>query len=107
MYIYDEYLAHFLLEWELFQKSCKENQNTHFMFNIYFFRKSCRVWDNVEKCGRAGEATGDSNDPMCIVYWITKATDTHSEYYLLLFHNNNCYAKELQCFLDTYIACLF
>jgi len=32
-------------------KNCRENQNTHFMFNN-FFRKSCWLWDNVEKCGR-------------------------------------------------------
>jgi len=30
-------------------KSCRETQNTHFMFNYLSFRKSCRVWDNVEK----------------------------------------------------------
>jgi len=30
-------------------KSCKENQNTHFMFNnFFFFRKSCRLWGNLE-----------------------------------------------------------
>jgi len=29
-------------------KSCRENQNTHFVFsNFFFFRKSCRLWDNV------------------------------------------------------------
>jgi len=28
-------------------KICRENQNTHFMFNN-FSRKSCRLWDNVE-----------------------------------------------------------
>jgi hypothetical protein len=29
-------------------KSCTENQNTHFMSNN-FFRKSCRLWHNVKK----------------------------------------------------------
>jgi hypothetical protein len=28
-------------------KSYRENQNPHFVFNIFFFRKSCRLWDNV------------------------------------------------------------
>jgi hypothetical protein len=32
-------------------KSCGENQNNRFMFNITFFRKSCRLWVNVEKYG--------------------------------------------------------
>jgi len=33
-------------------KICRENQNTHFMFNHFLFRKSCRLVDNVEKPGR-------------------------------------------------------
>ena len=33
------YLASFLLEWEMFQKkSCRENQNTHLMFNNFFWK---------------------------------------------------------------------
>jgi len=28
--------------------SCKENQNTQFVFNDFFSRKSCCLWDNVE-----------------------------------------------------------
>ena len=36
-------------------KSCRENQNTHFMSNN-FFRKLCRLRDNVEKCGGTREA---------------------------------------------------
>jgi len=36
--------------------SCRENQNTHFIFNNKF-RKSCRLWDNVEKYFRAGQTT--------------------------------------------------
>jgi hypothetical protein len=40
-------------------KSCRENQNTHFMFSR-FFLKSYRLWDNVEKYCRAVQATDDS-----------------------------------------------
>ena len=39
-------------------KSCRENQNTDFVFSN-FFRKSYRLWDIVEKYGRAGQATDD------------------------------------------------
>jgi len=35
-------------------KSCRENQNTHFTFSNFFF-KSCRLWDNVGKYCRAGQ----------------------------------------------------
>jgi hypothetical protein len=31
-------------------RSCRKNQNTHFMFNNCF-RKSCFLWDNVKKYG--------------------------------------------------------
>jgi hypothetical protein len=57
-------------------KSCTENQNTHFMFNN-FFRKSCHLWDNVEKYGRARQATEDNIiRRMRFACWITKATNT-------------------------------
>jgi len=30
-------------------KSCRENQNKHFIFNNISFRKSCCLWDNMGK----------------------------------------------------------
>jgi hypothetical protein len=39
--------------------SCRENQNTHFMFNNFFW-KLCRLWDNVEVCFRTRQATDDN-----------------------------------------------
>jgi hypothetical protein len=41
-------------------KSCRENQNPHFMFSNFFSRKSCRLWDNVERYSRARQATDNS-----------------------------------------------
>ena len=38
-------------------KSCRRNQNTHFVFNNFFSRKSYLLWDNVEKYCRAGQTT--------------------------------------------------
>jgi len=38
--------------------------------------------------------------------WTPKATNTHSEYVILLFHGNNGYANASQYYLYTYIACL-
>jgi hypothetical protein len=60
-------------------KSSREQQNSHFMFNI-FFRKSYPLIDNVEKYGRAGQAT-DVNLIRCmgVICCITKAADRHSE----------------------------
>ena len=60
MYVWS-YLVQIFLEWQVFQKKTfSENQNTYFMFKNFFFRKSCRLWDNVEKYCRVGQATGDN-----------------------------------------------
>jgi len=58
-------------------KFCTENQNTHFMFNI-LFSKIVPLMRRVEKYCTARQAT-DNNEirRMCIVCWVTKATDTH------------------------------
>jgi hypothetical protein len=56
-YVHLWYLAHFFLEWEMFQ-SCRENQNIH-LYN-FIFRKLHRLWDNVEKYGIAWQTT-DNN----------------------------------------------
>jgi len=46
------------------EKSCRENQNTHFMyyafFFFFFFSKIVLLWDNVEKYYRVGQATDDN-----------------------------------------------
>jgi hypothetical protein len=66
-------------------KSCTQNQNTHFMFNNFFAWKSCRLWDNVEKYGRARQAIDDNiTRRMRFACWITKATDTHTQYVILI-----------------------
>jgi len=81
------FISNFFLEWEMFQKkSCGENQNTRCILCKFFFRKSCRLWDNVEKiyC-RAGHAT-DVNiiQRMRIASEVPRATNTHSEYVMLI-----------------------
>ena len=52
---------------------------------MMFFRKSYRLRNNVEKYCSAGQAT-DYNITwrMFIACWILKATDTHSEYVILI-----------------------
>ena len=54
------------------------------MFNN-FSRKSYRLCDDVDKYCRAVQATDDSIIwRMRIVYWITKATNSHSEYVIFV-----------------------
>jgi hypothetical protein len=63
-------------------KVCRENHNTRFI-SINSFQKSCRLKDNVEKYGRAGQVT-DVNTirRMRIACWINKDEDRRTEYVL-------------------------
>ena len=47
-------------------KSCRENENTHFRFST-FFRKSCCLWHNVEQYGGAGKAAGNMAQAHCML----------------------------------------
>ena len=62
-----------------------EKIKTHILCSTTSFQKPCHWQDNVEKCGRAKQAT-DDNITLCMHFarWITKATDTHSEYVILI-----------------------
>jgi hypothetical protein len=88
-------------------KSCRENQNTHFMFNN-FFPKSCRLCDNVEKYGTARQATDDNIiRRMRFACWITKATETHSDYVTLIAFPRQRWLRERASLLRLYVHCLY
>jgi hypothetical protein len=61
-------LGQFFLEQEMFQTKVAEKIKTHILCSTTFFRKSCRLWDNVEKYCRAGQATdGNMAHAHCIM----------------------------------------
>jgi hypothetical protein len=100
------FFMEFFLEWENFQTKPVDKIKTHILCSITFFRRSCRLWDNVGKCGRARQATDDNIiRRMRFACWTTKATDTHFEYVILLFHGNIGYANAPQWYVYTHIAC--
>ena len=101
------YLAHFFLEWEKFQANILEKFKTHILGSItFFFRKLCRLWHNVDKYFR------DTQAQMAIWHkriacWIPKATNTHSEYLLLIVFLLQQWLQERATILrNTYIAYL-
>jgi hypothetical protein len=58
--------------------SCTENKTK-------IFRKSCSLRDNVEKYGTSRQTTdGKIMWRMRFASWITKTTDTHQEYVIIL-----------------------
>ena len=66
----------------MFQAKVVEKIKTQFSRSVTFSRKSRRLRNNVEKYGRAGQATYDNiiRRMHRFACWITTATDTHSEY---------------------------
>jgi hypothetical protein len=80
-----QYLAEFFLELEILQRNVVERIKTHILCWITICLKSCRLWDNVEKYGTVRQATNDNIiRRMRFACWITKATDTQSEYVILI-----------------------
>ena len=89
-------------------KSCRENQNKHFVFSTFPPPPEngtvCEImWKNiVERCG--------SQMTMCrkrIACWITKATNKHSEYVILIACPLQQWLQESASALRyTYIVCL-
>jgi hypothetical protein len=103
-----QYPDEFFLEWEMFQTKVVEKIKTRILGLIAFFRNACHLRDNVDKYGRARQATGDNIIRcMWVVCWITKATDTHSEYVILIALPRQQWLRERASVLRyTYIACL-
>jgi len=53
----------------MLQTKAVEKIKTHILCSIIFFRKSYRLWDNVEKCGRAKQTTDNNTaHAHCILY---------------------------------------
>jgi hypothetical protein len=44
----------------MFQKKIVEKTKTHILCSIIFFLENLAVYDSVEICGRAGQATHDN-----------------------------------------------
>jgi hypothetical protein len=65
------------------------------------------LWDNVDKYGTAKQATDDIIWCMRFACWITKATDTHSEYAIFIPFLRQQWLSEFPSMLRyIYIACL-
>jgi hypothetical protein len=88
-------------------RSCRENQNTHFMFsNFFFFFFNSRyeiIWENIVELDRLQMTVL----LMHIACWLPKSTNTHSEYVILFFHcNNGCMNAPQCCVIHTLLVLL-
>jgi hypothetical protein len=78
------YLAQFFLNEKCFRQKLQRKLK-HTFDGSPLPPKLCCLWDNVEKYGTARQATDDNIIwHMCIACWITKATNTHSKYVILI-----------------------
>jgi hypothetical protein len=88
-------------------KICRENQNTHFVFSNFFISENHAVyeimWKNIVEPGRPQMAIWR----MRIACWITKATNTHSKYVILIDFPLQQLLHEYASMLRyTYIGCI-
>ena len=75
-------------------KTCRENQNIHFMFSNCFPRKSYRLWGYMENYGRAGHSVDDNIVRcrktlfVCLITKVKMKTYTQTICYWLLIVNH-------------------
>ena len=83
----------------MFHTELVEKIRTHMSCSVTFSWRFCSLWDNVERYGRTREASDDSIVwCICFACWITKATDSHSEYVILLLYCNSAYMNVPECY---------
>ena len=86
-YTFWPYLTEFFLEWEMFHTKIVQKLKTLILCSMTFYENSTAFFflDNVGKYYRAEHAT-DDNIIRRIRWacWITKATNTHSEYVIII-----------------------
>ena len=83
----------------IFQTEIVEKIKTHFLYAKTFSPKSCRLWDNVEKCGRTRHSTDDNiKRRMRFACCTKKAADTLDMW---------CLLKDVQASAPRVAHCLF
>ena len=102
------YLAQFLLKWEIFQTRLVEKIKTYILYSINFFSENLAIyeitWKNLVQSDRP--QTGVRR--MRFACWITRATNTHSEYeIIMLFHCNNGCTNAPHCYVIRTLSVLF
>jgi hypothetical protein len=85
-------------------KSCRENQNTYFMFNN--FSENRAVYVTVWKIMVEPDRMQMTIRRIRFACWVRKATDTHSEYEILIASPQQQWLRERGSLLLLYVHCL-
>ena len=103
IYIFLSYLAHFFLQWKIFQEKVEGKIKTHILFPVSFFESRTvyeKMWKNIVECHRPQTTIWC----MCIACWISKATNTLSLFNNLCFSTATMVART--CLNMLYVYCL-
>ena len=91
----------------MFQTEVVERTKTRNLCFINFIWKSCRLLNNVEKIWQSLiDLWRQYNKAPALCVLMRNATNTHSEYVLLLFHGGSCYANASQCYVMRTVLCM-
>ena len=103
---FSSYLAQLFLEWEMFQIKVVEKTKTQTLCSITFFLNHAVyeiTWQNTVQPGRPQMTIWR----MCIACWVPKATNTHSEYVILIaFPLQQWFHERASVLRNTYTAYL-
>ena len=98
------YLAQLFLEWKIFQTKFVEKVETHILCSVIFFVNNTFweiIWKYVVEQGRPQLTIWRT----CMACWITKATNTHPAYVILIaFPQQQCLHERTSVLRYTYIA---
>ena len=84
-HICDNILVTFPLKWEPSLSIFEKNPKHKFDGQYGFSKKSCHLCDNVQNYGTTRQATGDNKKwRKRFACWICNATNTHSEYIIVV-----------------------
>jgi hypothetical protein len=87
------------------RQNCRRNHNTRFAFNYFFFQNRAFyeiIWKNIVGRGR----TQITVRRMRTACWVHKATDSHSEYVIIVaFPQKEC-TNVPNCYVHAFIVCL-
>jgi hypothetical protein len=100
-----QYLAECFLEWENCKYNCREYKNTHFIFDNFSRNRAVSeiMWKNVVEPERPQMTIWR----MHFACWITKATDTRSEYVTFIaFPWQQWFCERASVLRYTYVASL-
>jgi len=93
----------------MLQATTSQKIKTHILYTItfFFYRKSFRLWGNVEKIMVERRMPQMTVWRKRIAWWITKATNTHSQYVILFCFSTKTTVTWTLLDVTLYVHCLY